>query len=128
MSMMGKILAVFNVLAALLFIFILSRDYSEQEKWAYADFRHELVIDGLPVDKEEKDVDGIPIVSKISDVTAQQLFQTAGGQPVKTVVDEIQRVKGKVKSDLDSLANEDQKRAKLETILGPMARTGTPRK
>jgi hypothetical protein len=127
MSMLGKILAVFNVLAALLFIFILARDYSEQQKWAYADFRYDLVLSGLPVDGEEKDVDGIPIVSKISDFTAQQMFQTAGGSPEKTLFKEVERVKKKVKSDLESVQGEGQKRAKLEAILGPMARTGVER-
>jgi hypothetical protein len=118
MSMLGKILAVFNVLAALLFIYILMQDYGSQEDWAYTDFRYSLVLTGLPVDSEEVDEDGIPIVSKIRDATAQQLFQSVGGEPKKTLLDEVARVKGKVGE-----ADKDKQAA----ILGPMARTGAER-
>jgi hypothetical protein len=127
MSMLGKVLAVFNVLAALLFLYILGSDYGQQQSWAYADFRHELVLTGLPVDSEDKDEEGILLVDKISDSTAQQMFQGVGGEPKKTLRQEVDRVKAKVTSDLASLENEKQKRDKLKQILGPMASTGSER-
>ncbi len=115
MSIAGKILAVFNVLAALAaFIYFLPTAWGTRQSWAYAFYRHDLVLDGLPLDKDEKDTEGYLLVDKMSDTTRRQVFQNAGS-PVNTQMDEINQVKG----------NMDEGKA-LE-VLKAMARTGPER-
>jgi hypothetical protein len=115
MSIAGKILAVFNVLAALAaFIYFLPTAWGTRQSWAYAYYRHDLVLDGLPLDKDEKDTEGYLLVDKMSDTTRRQVFQNAGS-PVNTQMDEINQVKG----------NMDEGKA-LE-VLKAMARTGPER-
>jgi len=115
MSIAGKILAVFNVLAALAaFIYFLPTAWGTRQSWAYASYRHDLVLDGLPLDKDEKDTEGYLLVDKMSETTRKQVFQNAGS-PVNTQMDEINQVKG----------NMDEGKA-LE-VLKAMARTGPER-
>jgi hypothetical protein len=115
MSIAGKVLAVFNVLAALAaFIYFLPTAWGTRQSWAYAYYRHELVLDGLPLDKEEKDTEGRALVDKMSDTTRRQLFQTAG-TPVDTQTAEIDRIRGTMEE------------AKALEVLKNMARTGAER-
>jgi hypothetical protein len=118
MSIAGKILAVFNVLAALAaFIYFLPTSWGTRHSWAYAYYRHDLVLDGLPLDKDEKDTEGYLLVDKMSETTRRQVFQSAG-TPVNTQMDEIEGVR----SGLRSAAA-----ARLTEILANMARTGPER-
>lgn len=119
MSMAGKILAVFNILAALAaFIYFLPTDWGTRQSWAYSYYRHELVLDGLPLDKEQKDTEGYLLVDKLSENTKRQIFQSAGGNPVNTQMDEIERVRRDVEGAED---------ARKQEILANMARTGQER-
>ena len=118
MSMAGKILAVFNVLAALVaFIYFLPTDWGTRQSWAYSYYRHELILDGLPLDKEQKDTEGYLLVDKMSDTTKKQIFQSAGS-PVNTQMEEIDRVRGVVEG-----AGDERK----QEILANLARTGQER-
>ena len=118
MSIAGKILAVFNVLAALAaFIYFLPTAWGTRQSWAYAYYRHELILDGLPLDKDEKDTEGSALVDKMSDTTKRQLFQSAGS-PVSTQMEEIERVRNELRS---------AEPARLTEILANMARTGPER-
>ena len=118
MSIAGKILAVFNVLAALAaFIYFLPTAWGTRQSWAYASYRHDLVLDGLPLDKDEKDTEGYLLVDKMSDTTRKQVFQNAG-TPVNTQMDEID----KVRNDL-----QQAQPARLAEILANMARSGPER-
>lgn len=115
MSIAGKILAVFNVLAALAaFIYFLPTDWGTRQSWAYSYFRHELILDGLPLDKDQKDNEGYLLVDKLSENTQKQIFQGAG-TPVSTQMAEVDNVRGAM--------DEDQA---LE-MLKNMARTGPER-
>src|SRR5262249_6796367 len=58
MSLLGKILAIFNVLAAVAFFYVASIDWAKHEAWADAALQHDLVIQGLPVDDQERDAQG----------------------------------------------------------------------
>ncbi len=115
MSIAGKILAVFNVLAALAaFIYFLPTDWGTRQSWAYSYYRHELILDGLPLDNDEKDNEGYVLANKVSENTKKQIFQGAG-TPVTTQMEEIELVKGR----LDD--------ASVQEILANMARTGPER-
>ncbi len=60
MSLLGKILALVNILAAVGFIYLAASDYGKRQQWSYAVYRHDLAINGLPLDEKEVDVDGVP--------------------------------------------------------------------
>jgi hypothetical protein len=82
------------------------------------------MMNGLPVDEHE--IDGFqhaPIVDKISDNTAQQIFQTLGGKPVKTQKEEVDRIREELTADINAAPDDKAKREKLKNILVPMART-----
>jgi hypothetical protein len=114
MSTFGKILAVFNVLAALAaFAYFLPTSWGTRQSWAYSYYRHNLILDGLPLDKEDKDNEGYLLVDKMSENTQKQIFQGAGS-PVKTQMEEIERVKGTIQG-------------REQEILQNMARTGPER-
>jgi acyl carrier protein phosphodiesterase len=53
MSLFGKILAVFNVLAAIGFLVVAGMDYNKRQSWAYSHFLHQLQVNGLPLDKDD---------------------------------------------------------------------------
>src|SRR5262249_59622271 len=98
MSLLGKILLVLNVLAAIAFFFVASFDWAKRAQWADATIQHELMITGLPLDQDEKDLYGSPRVRSVSKSALDQLFQKAGGQPVKTQDDELTGVKNRINS------------------------------
>ncbi len=121
MSTLGKVLAVFNVLMALaIFFYFFPTHWGIRQGWAYSYFRHELVLDGLPLNDQAKDTEGHLLKDKLSETTLKQMFQGAG-EPVST---QMQEVEG-VRSDLNKLQNENP--ARLTEILSNMARTGGER-
>src|SRR5438552_12773650 len=89
MSIAGKILAIFNVLAAIAFVIVAGLDWGQRERWAYAVYRHDLLVDGLPIDAKELGPDLKPRVDKLTEPWFSAMFQRAGGKPVKTVSQEI---------------------------------------
>src|SRR4051812_42807160 len=93
MSLLGKILALLNVLGAIGLVCLASMDYAKRQTWAYSLHRHDLALVGLPVNEEELDADSVPRVSRISEDTLQQIFGPVGGNPVSTQRQEVERVK-----------------------------------
>jgi hypothetical protein len=101
MSLLGKILAIINAVAALGFIYLALSDYGKRQQWSYAVFRHDLAIDGLPLDESQLDLDSKPIAKNLNKPTLDEMFQQAGGQPVKTQLEELNRRKSEVISKID---------------------------
>src|SRR5438128_1180014 len=103
MSTLGKILAFLNVLFAIILLVFAAKDYGEARAARYAVFRHEMVVTGLPVDKDERRLDqpDEPIVEKLPPKVLADIFAGAeggpdlGGAPVATVMEELDRVKAK---------------------------------
>ncbi|HZT82293.1 MAG TPA: hypothetical protein VFA26_18845 [Gemmataceae bacterium] len=98
MSLFGKVLVFLNALAALAFVCLAALDYGQRTAWSYAVHRHELALNGLPLDEKELDVDGHPRYLDICERTQRELF---GGQPVRTQAEEVQRVQGRVQGIID---------------------------
>jgi hypothetical protein len=109
MSLFGKILAILNVVVAVIFIYLAAADYGVRRSWAYAVFRQDLEINGLPVDDKDIDVYGHVRANDLTQKTLQDVFQQAGGQPVKTQVEELQNVQrslqGKINGDTLEVAD-----------------------
>jgi hypothetical protein len=137
MPRLAIFLAVCNVLAAGGFIYLAINDYEMRQRWSYEVFRHELVLDGLPVD--DKDVG--PFVDDPSDPrsrrtrrvdfaiypdvaqAAYELFEAAGaGESVRTQDEELKRLKDQTRDKLDKL-NAAKRRETLKELYLAQART-----
>src|SRR5262245_7402756 len=98
MSMLGKVLAILNVLAAIAFVALAATAWGKRPNLTYAVFRHELVITGLPVDETEADpIGNAAIVDQLGEKTLEDLFRSVGGQPVKTQREEVKRLHDKLR-------------------------------
>jgi hypothetical protein len=123
MSLLGKILAILNVLAALGFVYLAAADWGKRHAWAYSVFRHELIIDGLPVDESETSADDkAPIVDRISDKSAEDIFRQAGGQPVKTQRAAVKQLHDQVRAKIQGATDEAAQRQALYDTLLPLTR------
>jgi hypothetical protein len=93
MSLLGKILAVLNVLAAVGFFFVAYMDWNMRQSWANAVVQHDIVINGLPVDKSELDQEGHPKYLNLRKAMLQPLL---GAQIVRTQEEEVDQVRNKL--------------------------------
>jgi glutathione S-transferase len=128
MSIPGKILAVLNVLAAGLFVFLAAADWGKRQSWTYGVYRFQLAIDGLPLDAEARGADGVPLVKNLTDKTFQDVFKPVGGisgtaPEDKTQVGEVKRVQAAVRKDIEAAPTVEAKREKLSNILVNLQRT-----
>ena len=64
MSLLGKILVAFNLLAVLLFLYLVAVDWGVRQTWAYAANRWDLALDGLPLDSEERGPEGDRLIER----------------------------------------------------------------
>jgi hypothetical protein len=101
MSLLGKILAILCAFAAIGFIYMAISDYGKRQQWSYAVFRHDLAIDGLPLDESQLDLDGKSIAKNLNQATLTDMFQSGGGSPVSTQLAEVNRVKGVINGKID---------------------------
>lgn len=133
MSILGKVFAILNVLAAGAFVYFAFADWSQRQLWSYACLRQDLALDGLPVDEDEKDADGTRLVDKLSDPTMTDLFKPVGGitTPLapdeKTQAAEVKRVHKRLRAEIDAIEAAAKKRQKLKERLVPLATTGGER-
>jgi hypothetical protein len=121
MSILGKILILFNLLAATIFVYVAAVDWAARYKWAYAVYRQELMLSGLPLDARREDhFYNEPEVQKLSDNTAQAIF-TGFGAPVKTQLEEVERMQNRVTEELNLVTAEDEHRKKWAELFAPLA-------
>jgi hypothetical protein len=127
MSMLGKILAILNVLAAAGFFYLAAMVWTKRLAWEDAALQHDLVITGLPVDEQEKDQEGFPRVNDLPKKLLDRMFNPVGGQPVKTQKEEVEGVKKRLLARLDDPSKPGNKAQKLARILLPLANEGEDR-
>lgn len=124
MSLLGKILAIFNIFAVIGTLALLGMNYAKRQNWAYAVFRQDLMRTGLPVNKDETDNLQQPIVDKIGTKTQQDLFkQVSPTTPVTTQEDEVDRVKRELENQYKNAGDNKNQIVALARILTPMADT-----
>ncbi|CAN5179896.1 hypothetical protein BH10PLA2_BH10PLA2_22160 [soil metagenome] len=119
MGLAGKILAVFNVLAAIGFLTVAVMDYGKQRAWATLIFQEELLRVGLPVTDQDLDENGEVIAKKVGTYTQQQLGTSQ--PPVTTQVAEVQQRQSALQSAITGAGTEREQKEKLATILLPLA-------
>src|SRR5947199_10541867 len=118
MSVLGKILAVLNVLGVCAFLFIGLLGYSKRQTWAYVNFRHDLAIKGIPVDEQEQDADGVKRVDRLH---AQVLTELLGSTQVNTQAKEVTRVKDELDAKNRDAGSDTRKRmGAYDRILMPV--------
>jgi hypothetical protein len=122
MSLLGKILAILNVLAALGIVALIALDYGQRQRWAYAVYLHDLRIEGLPFDDQEKGTDGLARVEKLTPGVLTDVFQ-GSGQPVRTQLEEVDRVRNLLQQKIEAGDGGVTKEQKLARILMPLAAT-----
>jgi hypothetical protein len=127
MSVLGKILAFLNILGVGGFMVLAGMSYAKRKSWEYANFRADLLVDGLPIDDQDSDKAGVPLVNKFgaatqwdSDRTLKELFPS---NPLKspTQVAEVERVYDLLKKQVDAAEGDRKKNILLAQILMPLA-------
>lgn len=118
MSLLGKILAILNVLAAAVFCYMAIMDYGKRQAWSYAVYRHQLALRGLPLTDTETDREGNRLFQDLDDDTRQDLFRQAS-PPVRTQAEAVQGVQQDLQGKIDganpiTIANPLDLKAKLE--------------
>ena len=104
MTLLGKILASLNVLAALAFAALLIVDYGTRHRWSYAVFLADVKLQGLPLEKETHDPD-IPTdryPSQFLDEATLKTVFAGAGEPVKTLEEEVQKLQGKLPGQIEA--------------------------
>jgi hypothetical protein len=114
MSLLGKIFAILNVLAAILFFFVAYLDWNKRQEWANAVVQHDLVIHGLPVDKNELDQEGHPKYLNLRKAMLQPLL---AGPIVQTQEDEVAQVRTKLQAQ-PAADDRTQKVAAIKKLAG----------
>jgi hypothetical protein len=121
MSLFGKILALLNIFGAIALIYFASAAYAKRQAWAHSKFRHEVVLKGLPLDEQEQTASEENIAHLLGKDTLNTLFQSAGQNPVRTQVAEVERLKGQLDSKLQAATTPRAKTLLLSRILLPLA-------
>jgi len=119
MSTLGKVLAVFNVLAAIAFLVVAAMDYYSRQSWAYSHFRHELALHGLPIDPQDDSwrLPGRSISAAFGRDANKDLFPPNGGPA--TQEDEVRGTATAMKQGVDGAADINAKRAIIAEHLLP---------
>jgi hypothetical protein len=119
MSLYGKILAVLNIFGAAAFVYFAFADFATRETWAYANYVHDVVVNGLPLDDTQKDNRESPVVKYLTNDTKKEWF---GANLVSTQVEEVDRVKNAVNAKVDALAGDPPRQTvELARVLTPFA-------
>lgn len=126
MSLLGKILLVFNMLGAGGLGYMAILGYNARVTWTQAVFRHDLMIDGLPLSDEDSDPRGNPFAEDLTTDLLKDVFNNAG-QPVKTQVAEVKRVQDLLESKINALPSPGPQAAEYARVLLPFASTNLQR-
>ena len=101
MATLGKVLAVFNVLAAIGFLYVAGIDYNKRQSWAFSHYMHQLAVNGLPLDKDDDTgrLPGRTISEQFGKDASKQLFPS-GNAPL-TLVDAVNGTVAAFKAGVD---------------------------
>ncbi|HWG45768.1 MAG TPA: hypothetical protein VN688_23605 [Gemmataceae bacterium] len=119
MSLFGKILAIFNIFAVFGAVALIGMDYAKRRSWEYAVFRQELMINGLPLDDEERNEQGRLLIENIGPQTQKDLF--GGNAPVTTQTAEVQRVQSNLKGKIQGAGDKKKQIYLTARVLMPLA-------
>ena len=123
MSLIGKILALLNIFGALGLVYVAMLDYGKRQTWAYSYYRHELVLEGLPLPilPKERDPEKQPIDDRMSKELSEELFGPLGGNPVTTQTQEVERIQARLDARLQDAKSKPAEAYLLSRILLSLA-------
>ncbi|HEX4588978.1 MAG TPA: hypothetical protein VH120_03555 [Gemmataceae bacterium] len=127
MATFGKVLAVFNVLAAIGFLVIAAMDYNKRQSWAYSHFRHQLAVYGLPVDPQDDTwrLPGRSISDQFGRDARKDVFSDPNGP--KTQEEEVAGTAAAFKTAVNSTPDINAKRVLIAEHLLPELSTAEER-
>lgn len=127
MSTFGKVLAVLNVLAAIGFLALSAMDYNKRQGWAFAHYRAQLAVHGLPLDKDDDSwrLPGRSISEQLGKDARKQIFNDANGPA--TQVDAVNAIVAEFKRNVEGAAGIDEKRKIIAQHLLPQLTTAKER-
>ncbi|MFZ9824063.1 MAG: hypothetical protein ACO3E9_09650 [Gemmataceae bacterium] len=117
MSLLGKIFALLNTMLAFGLGVVLVMDLGARRNWSYLVYRQDLVIHGLPLDKNQTTSADINISGNLTDAILKDLFKDAGNMPVPTQVDEVKRVYEEYEKKEKELGDTDKARLNARILL-----------
>ncbi len=144
MSMLGKVLIVFNLLAAGAFAYFTLENYKARQELTWAEFRNQVILDGLPVESgpAPKDTERVAFAYQMkpglifTEIDRKQLTQLVpaggsllGAEAVGDQTSEVVRLKAKVMAGLPGI-DVNGGRDRLDGLLKylrNLARTGAER-
>jgi hypothetical protein len=126
MSIIGKVLAILNVLAVIGAVVLIAQDYAKRTAWEYAVFREDLMINGLPLDEKETDPQGRPLVERIGPQTQKELFPSSP-PPQPTQKAEVEQVRNQLNSKIQGAGDKKKQIYLLAQVLSPLVVTNEQR-
>jgi len=127
MSLLSKVIAFLVAATGGLLFFLAGMDWAKRQQWADATLQVELMANGLPVDEKETDKQGVPKVADLRKPLVDSLFSKTGGEPVKTQVDEVDRVKRKLEGFINAASDKPGQVKELAAVLLALAETSGDR-
>jgi hypothetical protein len=123
MSKFGIFLAAFNIVAAIALAGVFFYDYTRRQAWAYANYVHDVAVDGLPTDADDADAQGALRHPDLAGQTKKDWFASTG-EVVSTQKEEVERVKRLLDAKLAAAQNNP---ATYAGILLPLTTNNTDR-
>src|SRR5262245_34304946 len=81
MSLLGKALALLNLVALLAFFYLATSAYQMRQAWSYAVMRWDIAMEGLPVDNQDVDERSRPRSEQLNDALCNEMV---GDPKIKT--------------------------------------------
>jgi hypothetical protein len=127
MSLFGKVIALLVLVTGGALFFVAGMDWAKRQQWADATRQVEIMLKGLPVDEKETDTQDVPKVADLRKPLLDTLFAKAGGSPVKTQMEEVDRVKRKLEESINGAPDRPAQVKELAGILLALAETNADR-
>jgi hypothetical protein len=124
MSLFGKVLAVLNIAAAGAFLYLAAMSYGTRQAWSYANFRYDIALKGLPVDKQDSDAKGRPRHLDVNEALAREL---TGKPNLVTQEDAVQDLRSSIQNKIEDANIKGTKVDKYVEVLLPLAQTAAER-
>jgi hypothetical protein len=124
-SLTRTILAVLNVLGAIVFLVFAAKDYGVRQSWAFANLVSEVAVDGLPLDENETNAEGEKVAAALGTAGKSELFGGAAGPT--TQLEEVKRFKDKFDGAIAANPDKMAQLVALARILTPLATSNTQR-
>ncbi len=119
-STIRTVLAILNVLGAIVFVTLAALDYGKRQSWSYQVFLHDVAVNGLPLDKDEANAEGQKIADLFGEQGKKDAFDNQPG-PVATQLEEVDTYKKKLDGALSVSTDKRSRLVTLARILTPLA-------